>query len=160
MGNQMSLFSEAPASHSALREREREWMTRVASWPSSPLELLLEYARHGSCLKTSLDCCRRMRDGTLVPSSGRWMSAGILEHGQALTHNSSGFRSGASACSLSDILETGDIPRRYFLSSRACAGILRRAEKRGKELPPTLRRALEQVAGGRNEPEKAEDRIL
>jgi hypothetical protein len=38
-------------------------------------------------------------------------------------------------CSLSDILETGDVPRRFYLSARACRGILRRAEKRGKELP-------------------------
>lgn len=33
-----------------------------------------------------------------------------------------------------------------MLSQKACAGILRRAKKRGKELPPTLRIALEQVA--------------
>jgi hypothetical protein len=39
------------------------------------------------------------------------------------------------ASSLSDILETGDVPRRYFLSATACRGILRRAEKRGRELP-------------------------
>ncbi|KRB22946.1 hypothetical protein ASE05_16055 [Mesorhizobium sp. Root172] len=49
-------------------------------------------------------------------------------------------------CSLSDILETGDVPQRYFLSPKACKGILRRAEKRGKELPSQLRHALEQVA--------------
>jgi hypothetical protein len=49
-------------------------------------------------------------------------------------------------CSLSDILETGDVPQRYFLSAKACMGILRRAEKRGKELPPQLARALQVVA--------------
>jgi DNA (cytosine-5)-methyltransferase 1 len=54
---------------------------------------------------------------------------------------------GDGVCSLSDILETGDVPRRFFLSARACRGILRRAEKRGKELPIQLRRALEMVAG-------------
>jgi hypothetical protein len=35
---------------------------------------------------------------------------------------------------------------RFYLSSKACAGILRRVEKRGKELPPALRLALEAVA--------------
>jgi hypothetical protein len=45
-------------------------------------------------------------------------------------------------CSLSDILETGDLPQRYFLSAKACRGILRRADKRGKELPQALRLAL------------------
>jgi len=50
-------------------------------------------------------------------------------------------------CSLSDILEgSGTVPQRYFLSARACAGILRRAEKRGKSLPPSLHAALEAVA--------------
>ncbi len=51
-----------------------------------------------------------------------------------------------AVCSLSDILETGDVPLRYFLTAKACRGILRRAEKRGKSLPPQLARALQQVA--------------
>jgi hypothetical protein len=42
---------------------------------------------------------------------------------------------------LSQILE--DTPhQKYFLSAKACAGILRRAEKRGKELPKILKEAL------------------
>jgi hypothetical protein len=46
---------------------------------------------------------------------------------------------------LSDIL-TGDAPRRYYLSPKACAGILRRAEKREKKLPQALHEALRAVA--------------
>jgi site-specific DNA-cytosine methylase len=41
-----------------------------------------------------------------------------------------------------DTLETGDLPQRFFLSAKACAGILRRAEKRGKTLPSALQQAL------------------
>jgi DNA (cytosine-5)-methyltransferase 1 len=52
----------------------------------------------------------------------------------------------AAVCSLSQVLEKGSIPRRYFLSSTACAGILRRAEKRGKKLPAPLQAALMAVA--------------
>ena len=48
--------------------------------------------------------------------------------------------------SLSEVLEQGSIQERFFLSPRACAGILRRAEKRGKRLPEQLQRALETVA--------------
>ncbi|MBM4225852.1 MAG: hypothetical protein FJ167_14010, partial [Gammaproteobacteria bacterium] len=51
-----------------------------------------------------------------------------------------------AVCSLSDILETGDVPPRFYLSARACQGILRRAEKRGKELPQPLEVALRMVA--------------
>ena len=58
---------------------------------------------------------------------------------------------GGGVCSLSDILETGDVPQRYYLSAKACRGILRRAEKRGKELPEALRRALRAVAEGSSE---------
>jgi site-specific DNA-cytosine methylase len=35
---------------------------------------------------------------------------------------------------------------KYWLSPKACAGILRRADKRGKDLPPALATALQQVA--------------
>jgi hypothetical protein len=60
-----------------------------------------------------------------------------------------------AVCSLSDVLETGDVPRRYYLSAKACAGILRRAEKREKELPPALAAALSAVAqGGQSAPKK------
>ena len=47
---------------------------------------------------------------------------------------------------LSDVLETGDVPQKYFLSPKACAGILRRARNRRKEIPEPLRSALTQVA--------------
>jgi hypothetical protein len=36
-------------------------------------------------------------------------------------------------------------PQKYSLTKAACMGILRRAEKRGKELPPMLKEALEEV---------------
>jgi precorrin-3B methylase len=56
--------------------------------------------------------------------------------------------SDAVVCSLSDILEPPrSIPERFYLTAKACAGILRRAEKRGKALPENLRRALEAGAG-------------
>jgi hypothetical protein len=51
--------------------------------------------------------------------------------------------SDGSVCSLSDVLEeTPRVPQRFYLSQRACEGILRRAERRGKELPPMLEQAL------------------
>ena len=42
---------------------------------------------------------------------------------------------------LSQILEDS-APQKYCLSARACQGILNRAERRGKELPPELKAAL------------------
>ena len=54
--------------------------------------------------------------------------------------------SDGGVCSLSSILERGQIDPRYFLSQKACAGILRRASRRGKSLPPALDQALQAVA--------------
>lgn len=47
---------------------------------------------------------------------------------------------------LSQILERNPDPK-YNLSARACQGILNRAEKRGKQLPEALERALRAQAG-------------
>ena len=42
---------------------------------------------------------------------------------------------------LSQILQA-QVPEKYYLSQKACLGILRRAKNRGKELPPMLKQAL------------------
>jgi hypothetical protein len=64
------------------------------------------------------------------PRGGYWML------------NTSGCHS-ADAVSLSSVLEPeASIPPKYYLSSKACQGILRRADKRGKALPPVLEQAL------------------
>ena len=52
---------------------------------------------------------------------------------------------GESASRLSQILEDSPHPK-YSLSARACVGILNRANKRGKALPPELKEALERQA--------------
>ena len=48
---------------------------------------------------------------------------------------------------LSEIL-LAEVPEKYYLSPKACLGILRRASVRGKELPEVLKKALERQAGG------------
>ena len=51
-------------------------------------------------------------------------------------------RSEGDVSSLSDILVRGSIPQRYYLTKKCAVGILRRAERRGKPLPPVLKEAL------------------
>ena len=55
-------------------------------------------------------------------------------------------RSGAAGSTLWSILEAQPHPR-YFLTRKACQGIIRRASERGKHLPPQLQQALEIQAG-------------
>ena len=140
----LSMFSseEHLASHSQSPASEEEWLTTVVTWPFNSLRLLADCGPAGWFGRMSPASCRATKDGTLVPSSGAWANSGMGGPIEPLTLSSSDWPSDASVCSLSDILETGDVPQRYFLSARACAGILRRAEKRGKELPPSLAEAL------------------
>jgi len=82
-------------------------------------------------------------DGTLEPSSGRWLNSGIAVAGECWTLKTSESHSDAEECFLSDVLqETGEILPRYYLSPTAAAGILKRAEKRGKKMPDALKDAL------------------
>lgn len=107
----------------ACAEIDPEWIV----WENVPGVLSAE---HGRAFQSLLEAVAE-----LWPDGGR--------HGECWTLSSSVWPSGASVCSLSSTLETGVVPRRYFLSARACAGIIRRAERRGKALPRELREALE-----------------
>ena len=60
--------------------------------------------------------------------------------------NTSECPKGAVDASLSAIL-VATVPSKYYLSRTACRGILRRAEERGKPLPPQLEVALKLQAG-------------
>jgi len=86
-------------------------------------------------------------DEILPPYFEGWMNSGMGGRTECLTLSTSEWPSAAAVCSLSDTLETGSVPQRFFLSATACQGILRRADKHGKELPKALQAALEQVAG-------------
>lgn len=85
-------------------------------------------------------------------SSPTWLNSGLVESdGRYWTRDTSESRNAADACSLSQVLES-EVSETYFLSARAAAGILRRAERRGKELPTALRLALEALATGTETP--------
>ena len=86
-----------------------------------------------------------LRQGAGCPPARSWATV-ILSPGASSTPR----RVGAShkdgnVYLLSSILME-DVPDRYSLSPKACQGILRRAAKRGKELPEVLKAALEQQA--------------
>ena len=148
------LSEEPPASPSRSPVSEKDWPTLVATSCSPILPLLTDIGPDGWSGRTSPVSCQVTEDGILAPSSGGWRNSGMGSPTEFLTLSSSEFNrtlapspSDDAVCSLSDILETGDVPLRFFLTATACQGILRRAEKRGKSLPEPLRLALEAVAG-------------
>jgi len=144
---QLTFFAEEPlANPSASQDSERDWMTIVATSCLPTVPLLQSIGPGGWFGRTSPEFCHQTEDGILAPSSGSWGNSGMGSPTAFLTLSTSEFHSDAAACSLSDVLETGELPQRYFLSGTACRGILRRADKRGKDLPDALRRALAAVS--------------
>jgi DNA (cytosine-5)-methyltransferase 1 len=73
-------------------------------------------------------------------TDGAWL-------GDNLTLNIGEFPNAERESLLSWILED-NVPQKYYLSARACQGILTRASRRGKPLPEVLRQALMDVTGG------------
>lgn len=144
---QLTFLSEEPhASRSASQDFARDLMTRAEISCSPILPSLHDIAPSGWFGRTSPASCLRTEDGILEPSSGRWANSGMGSPTECLTLNTSEWPSDAAVCSLSDTLETGDVPQRFYLSAKACQVILRRAEKRGKQLPQALNAALLAVA--------------
>ena len=140
------------------RGRGRAW--RKAAEPAAPLpstlrDFVVSYNLDGSYGRTCREFLPATEGATSRTSSARLGNAGILLPTGLWTLNTcewsgcpepspsgdAGF--GSSVCGLSDILETvGEHLRKYCLSLKACAGILRRAASRGKDLPARLKTAL------------------
>lgn len=102
--------------------------------------------------KMSWDCSLPTMDEISLASYGTWPTSGFTAGGECWmlsTSESPSEGDGYSACFLADVLEPNAAPK-YSLSTAACAGILRRAAKRGKAFPGHLQAALEQVASARN----------
>ena len=145
--NQLTFWSEEPpASHSALQDSAKVSPTHAATSCLLTLQSLNVTGLDGLSGKTSPAFCQADEDGILEPSSGRWGSWGMGGPTESWTLNGSEWPNDAAVCSLSDTLEIGVVPHRFFLSAKACAGILRRAGKRGKALPAALAAALTAVA--------------
>jgi hypothetical protein len=112
----------------------------------------------------SLDLRAKARQTDLTGSilEASW-ETDIQSHGAPWTQGSGAFHKGAEEytwllhtaeypleivkTNLSQILQA-NAPEKYYLSSRACQGIMNRAEHRGKELPKMLKEALLQMIEG------------
>ena len=90
-------------------------------------------------------CVYRTEDGANPGVITLKMVPGALL-GEYTTHSFGESPREENASRLSQILEDS-APQKYYLSEKACAGILNRAQKRGKELPYELREALERQCG-------------
>ena len=160
--NLPGVSASSPAARRARTSRSRgrgkAWRREAA--PAAPLpstlrDFVVSYNLDGSYGRTCREFSPATEGATSRTSSARLGNAGILLPTGLWTLNgcewtgcpeqfrSAGGEFGSSVCGLSDILETvGEHLRKYCLSLKACAGILRRAASRGKDLPARLAAAL------------------
>ena len=148
--SQMSFWEGSRARTSRLLE----WAPVTDLEESSPgsstsLRRLLQRAFPGLfSLKTSRDFSLPTTDEISRSSFGRWPNSGMAWDGECLTAVTSEFHSRVSESTLSAVVETGEVPQRYFLSPNAATGMLRRANLMGRPLFPPLRRSLEILSRG------------
>jgi hypothetical protein len=147
-------FSQAvsPAKTSALPESDEDSQATDRDSSSSSPESLSLFDPSGFSSRTFPASSPRTAVGTSESCLERWPTSGMAWHGGFSTAVSSECRSADGECSssetsLADVLEPS-VAERFYLSARAARGILRRAEKRGRELPPALAQALLNLAGG------------
>lgn len=123
---QLSLFGKTYPEHSALTEEkisEPCWKN-LPAWNNQTLQFLdlRVGGADGAKPEQSLE------------TDGLWL-------GDSSTLNIGESPREENVSLLSQILED-NVPQKYFLSARACQGILTRASRRGKKLPDLLQTAL------------------
>lgn len=142
---QQTLFAAAsPVRMSALPDAAQDWLESDQDSGLSSIVFLQRLNRSGLLSKMCPVFYPATTERILPSSFVGWSNAGIASDGGYWTLKTSESPSAAAVCSLSEILEMDALPR-YYLSAKAAQGILNRAARRGKELPPQLQQALQAV---------------
>ncbi len=153
-GQRSNLFFEAIRIIKEMRHATTNKYPRFAVWENVPGAFS---SNKGKDFRSVIEAfCDAAGCGVPVPEPPRggggamleplWQKASALP-GVSMTLNFGESPSDARGSTLSQILDLS-APEKYYLSPKACAGILRRAERRGKTLPDMLKDALEEVCHG------------
>lgn len=143
------LFLEAIRIIKEMREATNGVYPRYAIWETFPEPLAVtEEKILEPSLKNLLESKKRTPLClTFRKQAGLTQTVTVATDGalrtEFLMHNTGEYPSVAVESTLSQILED-NVPEKYYLSQKACEGILRRAERMGKKLPDVLKTALEQ----------------
>ena len=100
------------------------------------------FSKRSAKSKMNVCQCLNLQNGRVQEKS--WETV-TQSHGDSLMLNFGEYPREENVSTLSQILQAG-VPEKYYLSQKACLGILRRASVRGKKLPMVLQRALEKQA--------------
>lgn len=156
-GERSGLFMEAVRIIKEMREKTNGRFPTVAIWENVPGAFS---SNRGEDFRVVLEEMCRIKDSSAAiprPASGgvaafgltqeAFWQTGIPSLGESSTLNFGAYPKDVEESFLSQILQVR-VPKKYYLSPTACKGVLRRAEKRGKELPTILKEALERQARG------------
>ena len=148
-GSRSNLFYEAIRIVKEMRDKTNGKYPRFIVWENVPGAFS---SNGGEDFKAVLESvCSVKEDKADIPRYEKWPNAGEIvadDYSVAWRVFDAQYWESPNeenASTLSQILEAG-VPVKYYLSRRACLGILRRASSRGKELPKILKTALERQA--------------
>lgn len=152
-GERSGLFFESTRIIKEMRGKTNGQYPRFAVWENVPGAFT---SNGGEDFRAVLEeFCKIKADNTVVPrppkrdGKSRWNDAGVILGNdfsvawRVFDAQFWGVPSAAEESSLWRILEV-DAPRKYYLSAKACRGILRRASNRGKAMSELLVSALNQ----------------
>ena len=147
-GSRSNLFYEAIRIVKEMRDKTNGKYPRFIVWENVPGAFSSNGGEDFKAVLESVCSVKEelifldMRNGRMPEKS--WQTI-TQSHGEFSMLNTGESPSEENASTLSQILEAG-VLEKYYLSQRACLGILKRAASRGKELPKILKTALEKQA--------------
>lgn len=122
-----AVWENVPGAFSSNKGEDFHAVLQSLCRSSTPTLLFLDLRTHGG--------------GLNGPAPGQFWQTTTRWRGELWMPSTGAFPNVACASRLSSILQVG-VPERYYLSRKACEGILRRASRRGKRLPSLLEDAL------------------
>jgi len=142
---QPGLFSlDDRRAEAAAAGRAAGWLASAAASDGGAADLWALSAPAGLWERAALASSHQEAALALRRAASRLPNAGMAWPGRHLALKTSEWRNNGTAASLSDILEDEPGPQ-YWLSAKAAAGVLRRAESRGATLPAALVAALRSI---------------
>ena len=148
-GSQSGLFHQAIRIIKEMREKTNGIYPRFIVWemypepfPATEGTTSKKSSRKSAASATIRFQYLDLRNGN---RQGAYWVTGSPLPGASSTQTLGACPSAENASILSDIL-LATVPEKYYLSRKACLGILQRASARGKELPAVLKAALERQA--------------
>lgn len=149
-GQRSGLFMEAVRIIKQMQEATNGEYPKYAVWENVPGAFSLNKGKDFLAVLEELIRIKEPAISLPEPPKSKWSKAGggcqvadgaLL--GEPWMPSTGVFPNVVCASRLSSTLQV-NAPEKYYLSRKACEGILRRASRRGKQLPELLKMALEQ----------------